>query len=133
LDDPRIVIAAPAPQALIAHRGLDNAIRHLQLAGRPNMRALRPLGDIVELINAIAGNQSARAEGDHRGPLLGDAGNGFAALASEVKVLAEQTARAPAKSAANHLYSRSDRRGRSPRSGRSAKRSSCFWMSSAVA
>ncbi|WP_306768103.1 methyl-accepting chemotaxis protein [Bradyrhizobium sp. MOS002] len=60
------------------------------------------------------------------GALLGDAGNGFAALASEVKVLAEQTARAPAKSAANHLYSRSDRRGRSPRSGRSAKRSSCF-------
>jgi methyl-accepting chemotaxis protein len=70
------------------------------------MRALRPLGDIVELINAVAGNQSARAEGDHRGPLLGDAGNGFATLASEVKALAEQTARAPAKSVSKSPLSR---------------------------
>jgi len=67
------------------------------------MRALRPLGDIVELINAVAGNQSARAEGDHRGPLLGDPGNGFATLASEVKHLRSRLRGHPRNRSANHL------------------------------
>jgi methyl-accepting chemotaxis protein len=40
------------------------------------------------------------------GALLGDAGNGFAAFASEAKALAEQTARAPAKSVSKSPLSR---------------------------
>jgi hypothetical protein len=62
------------------------------------MWALRPLGDIVELINAIAATNPLARNATIEGALLGDAGNGFAALASEVKALAEQTARAPVNS-----------------------------------
>jgi methyl-accepting chemotaxis protein-like sensor len=70
------------------------------------MRALRPLGDIVELINAIAAANPLARNATIEGALLGDAGNGFATLASEVKALAEQTARAPAKSVSKSPLSR---------------------------
>lgn len=70
------------------------------------MWALRPLGDIVELINAIAATNPLARNATIEGALLGDAGNNFATLASEVKAFAEQTARAPAKSVSKSPLSR---------------------------
>jgi methyl-accepting chemotaxis protein len=58
-------------------------------------KAAARIGDVVELINTIAGQTNLLAlnaiiEADR----AGEAGCGFAVVASELKVLAEQTARA---------------------------------------
>ena len=59
-----------------------------------NCRASR-IGDVVELINAIAGQTTLLAlNATIEAARAGEAGRGFAVVASEVKALAEQTAKA---------------------------------------
>jgi methyl-accepting chemotaxis protein len=59
-------------------------------------KAASRIGDVVELINTIAGQTNLLAlNATIEAARAGEAGRGFAVVASEVKALAEQTAKAP--------------------------------------
>ena len=80
--------------ARMAGEAVDQARRTNDRVGELSMAAAR-IGDVVELINTIAGQTNLLAlNATIEAARAGEAGRGFAVVASEVKALAEQTAKA---------------------------------------
>jgi methyl-accepting chemotaxis protein len=80
--------------AQIASEAVDQAQRTNSRVGELAKAAAR-IGDVVELINTIAGQTNLLAlNATIEAARAGEAGRGFAVVASEVKALAEQTAKA---------------------------------------
>ncbi|MBB1092122.1 methyl-accepting chemotaxis protein [Rhodopseudomonas palustris] len=80
--------------ARIAHDAVDQAKKTNASVGELSQMASR-IGDVVELINTIAGQTNLLAlNATIEAARAGEAGRGFAVVASEVKALAEQTAKA---------------------------------------
>jgi methyl-accepting chemotaxis protein len=80
--------------AKIANEAVDQARRTNDRVGELSKAASR-IGDVVELINTIAGQTNLLAlNATIEAARAGEAGRGFAVVASEVKALAEQTAKA---------------------------------------
>ncbi|HEY8337821.1 MAG TPA: methyl-accepting chemotaxis protein [Tardiphaga sp.] len=80
--------------ARIAHEAVDQAQRTNDRVGELAKAAAR-IGDVIELINTIAGQTNLLAlNATIEAARAGEAGRGFAVVASEVKALADQTAKA---------------------------------------
>ena len=80
--------------ARMADEAVDQARKTNDRVGELSKAAAR-IGDVVELINAIAGQTNLLAlNATVEAARAGEAGRGFAVVASEVKALAEQTAKA---------------------------------------
>ncbi|MGL9622637.1 methyl-accepting chemotaxis protein [Bradyrhizobium sp. U531] len=80
--------------ARIANEAVEQARLTDQKVGELSQAAAR-IGDVVELINTIAGQTNLLAlNATIEAARAGEAGRGFAVVASEVKALAEQTAKA---------------------------------------
>lgn len=80
--------------ARIAGAAVDQAHKTNDRVNKLSQAATR-IGDVVELINTIAGQTNLLAlNATIEAARAGEAGRGFAVVASEVKALAEQTARA---------------------------------------
>ena len=80
--------------ARIAAEAVDQAHHTNEHVGELSKAASR-IGDVVELINTIAGQTNLLAlNATIEAARAGEAGRGFAVVASEVKALAEQTAKA---------------------------------------
>jgi methyl-accepting chemotaxis protein len=80
--------------ARMANDAVDQARETNARVGQLSRAAAR-IGDVVELINTIAGQTNLLAlNATIEAARAGEAGRGFAVVASEVKVLAEQTAKA---------------------------------------
>jgi methyl-accepting chemotaxis protein len=80
--------------ARMATEAVDQARRTNDRVGELSKAAAR-IGDVVELINTIAGQTNLLAlNATIEAARAGEAGRGFAVVASEVKALAEQTAKA---------------------------------------
>ena len=80
--------------ARMANDAVDQARKTNDRVGELSRAAAR-IGDVVELINAIAGQTNLLAlNATIEAARAGEAGRGFAVVASEVKALAQQTAKA---------------------------------------
>jgi methyl-accepting chemotaxis protein len=80
--------------ARMANEAVDQARKTNNRVGELSKAASR-IGDVVELINTIAGQTNLLAlNATIEAARAGEAGRGFAVVASEVKALAEQTAKA---------------------------------------
>jgi methyl-accepting chemotaxis protein len=80
--------------ARMANEAVDQARKTNARVGELSKAAAR-IGDVVELINTIAGQTNLLAlNATIEAARAGEAGRGFAVVASEVKALAEQTAKA---------------------------------------
>jgi methyl-accepting chemotaxis protein len=80
--------------ARMANEAVDQARKTNDRVGELSKAATR-IGDVVELINTIAGQTNLLAlNATIEAARAGEAGRGFAVVASEVKALAEQTAKA---------------------------------------
>jgi len=80
--------------ARMADEAVDQARKTNDRVGELSKAATR-IGDVVELINTIAGQTNLLAlNATIEAARAGEAGRGFAVVASEVKALAEQTAKA---------------------------------------
>jgi methyl-accepting chemotaxis protein len=78
----------------VANQAVDQARKTNDRVGELSKAAAR-IGDVVELINTIAGQTNLLAlNATIEAARAGEAGRGFAVVASEVKALAEQTAKA---------------------------------------